>query len=211
MLILLQLVEMVKVFVGIGSNLGNRGQNICRAVAELEKLFKIVEISSVFETEPWGKVEGKWFYNCIAVIETKLMPQKVLEKLQEIEKAFGRKKKPKSLNWNARKKFSARAIDLDIIFYGSKIVNDKNLVIPHHEAHNRKFVLMPLCEIAPNFCHPVLKRTSIELLGLLDLAKGKNRTVSGAKSRDCIEFALVSRKRFSIKLLCNAGKNAKTA
>jgi 2-amino-4-hydroxy-6-hydroxymethyldihydropteridine diphosphokinase len=142
---------MSNVFISIGSNLGNKYQNIKSAISKLKKLGKILEISSLYITSPLENKNQPYFYNCVVEINTKLKPKELLKKIKEIEKNMGRKE--------SEKRYQPRIIDLDILFYGKKIVKSKTLTIPHKKLHQRKFVLWPLAEIAPNFIHPVLKKT----------------------------------------------------
>ncbi len=151
---------METVFVGMGSNLGNRKSNIKKALLEMKKHFKILKVSSIYETEKWGRTEGNSFYNCVAETETELSPKIVLEKLLEIEKIFGRKRKTKTNSTNSGNKvYLARKIDLDLLFYGKKVLKQKGLIVPHPKLQERNFVLVPLEEIAGGFVHPLLKKS----------------------------------------------------
>jgi len=142
---------MSNVFISIGSNLGNKYQNITSAISKLKKLGKILKISSLYITSPLENENQPYFYNCVVEINTKLKPKELLKKIKEIEKNIGRKE--------SKKRYQPRIIDLDILFYGKKIIKSKTLTIPHKKLHQRKFVLWPLAEIAPDFIHPVLKKT----------------------------------------------------
>lgn len=143
----------IKSYIGIGSNLGDRRKNIQLALNVLkEKKDVIVEkVSPFYETLPAGGPphQGK-FLNGAIEISTTLTPQELLKVLQEIEKALGRVRK---------ERWGPRTIDLDILFYGDLIVNEKGLIIPHPLIHKREFVLKPLLRIAPDFIHPVLKKS----------------------------------------------------
>ncbi|MBI2541443.1 2-amino-4-hydroxy-6-hydroxymethyldihydropteridine diphosphokinase [Candidatus Woesearchaeota archaeon] len=145
---------MTDVFVGIGSNIGHKEENIRKAVDLIKEKCKILKKSSLYETEPVGYREQDWFLNCAIEIETKLEPLELLEFLQSIEKKMGRIKKIKN---------GPRIIDMDILFYDNLFINEKNLIIPHPRLHERLFVLEPLKEIAPYFVHPVLNRKIKEL------------------------------------------------
>lgn len=144
-------------YIGIGSNLGNKRENYQEARERIAKIpkTKIVRESSLYESEPLGDSK-EWFVNGAVEIETDLRAELLLQKLKNIERAMGRKK--------VRKRWGARIIDLDILLFDNMILNKKNLKIPHPEMHNRKFVLIPLCEIAPQITHPVLAMTISELL-----------------------------------------------
>ena len=131
-------------YIGFGSNLGDREENIEKALSVLKKTegIKVRKISSIYETEPvGGPLQGK-FLNGVAEIETSLNPRKLLRCLKKIEKAVGRK--PGKVRWGPRE------IDLDILLYGDESVAEPDLKIPHPEMRKRGFVLKPLCEIAPD-------------------------------------------------------------
>lgn len=146
-----------QVYIGIGSNLGNKKENYLEALERIAKLPKtrILKESSLYESEPHGDSK-EWFVNGAIQIETEFKPEALLEKFKNIERAMGRKK--------VRKKWGARIIDLDILLYDSLMMNKKNLKIPHPEMQSRKFVLIPLSELAPQVVHPVLGATISELL-----------------------------------------------
>lgn len=151
------------VYIGIGSNLGNREINCRRALELLERKGIVVrQKSSLYETKPWGVKNQPPFLNMAVEIETELKPQELLELLKNVEIEVGRKK---SFKWGPR------TIDLDILLYGSLTFNENNLIIPHPFMHERDFVLEPLCEIAPDIKHPILKLRMRELLQML---KGKS-------------------------------------
>ncbi|GIW41145.1 MAG: 2-amino-4-hydroxy-6-hydroxymethyldihydropteridine diphosphokinase [Candidatus Binatia bacterium] len=154
-----------RAFIGIGSNLGDRVENYreaCRRIAELPHT-RIVKESSLYESEPLGDAKT-WFVNGVIEIETALSPQQLLSKLKAIEKAMGRKKV-------RGKRWGSRIIDLDILFYDREVVEQRNLKIPHKELQNRRFVLLPLSELAPMLVHPTLNMTVTELLAALKDSK----------------------------------------
>ena len=157
---------MVNSYIGIGSNLGNKEGNIKKAIDLLRKKCKILEISSLYKTEPVGYKNQDWFLNCVVEIDTNFKPKALLEFLKSIEKKLKRIKIIKN---------GPRIIDLDILFYDNKIIKTKNLTIPHPRLHKRLFVLEPLDEISPNFIHPILN-------------KSINKIKSNLKSKKSVEI-----------------------
>ncbi len=148
-------------YIGIGSNLGNRQENCLYAIELLQKKGIIVtKRSSLYETEPWGLKDQPRFLNMAIEIETGLEPAALLRILKGVERELGRPKahEEKSLKWGPR------IIDLDILLFDNIILNEDNLKIPHPLMHERDFVLRPLCEIAPDIKHPLLKVSIIDLL-----------------------------------------------
>jgi 2-amino-4-hydroxy-6-hydroxymethyldihydropteridine diphosphokinase len=147
---------MAIVYIGIGSNVGNRESNCRMAIERLnEKGIEVKKTSSMYETEPWGFKDQPKFINMVIEAETRLEPERLLIVLKDIEKEMGRKE---TVKWGPR------IIDLDILFYNDKIINQDELQIPHPYLHKRDFVLVPLSEIAPNKTHPILKKTIKELM-----------------------------------------------
>ena len=145
------------VFLGIGSNLGNRENNLEQAVARIEEhIGQVLKSSSIYITEPWGFKAEEEFLNIVVKIGTKLTPSGILGRILMIESLLGRVRD--------RKKYSSRLIDIDILLYEDKIVEEEILKIPHPLLHKRKFVLVPLCEIEPELIHPVLKKSLADLL-----------------------------------------------
>ena len=145
------------VYLLLGSNLGNRQQILAKAIELIdEKIGVIISQSKNYETKAWGKTDQPDFLNIAVCISTNLMPMEVLEQTQAIEEQLGRVR---------IEKWEARLIDIDIIFYEQEIINIPNyLHIPHPLVQERVFALEPLVEIAPDFIHPVLEKTVIELL-----------------------------------------------
>ncbi len=150
-------IEDKKIYLLLGSNLGDREVLLEEAVKMIEKkIGKVFSISSIYETDAWGKTDQPGFLNLALGVQTDLAPIELLNSILKIEKKLGRIRK---------EKWGARLIDIDVILYGSEIVNlGEKLKIPHIEMQNRKFVLQPLAEIAPNHIHPILKKTILELL-----------------------------------------------
>jgi len=147
---------MHKVFVGIGTNLGDRHKNIEDTFKNLQFYnLKIIKTSPVYETEPYGLREQPNFLNCVVEIETEEPPEELLKKFLKIEKEMGRERK---IPWGPR------IIDLDILFYENLIINEENLKIPHPDIENRFFVLKPLSDIAPRLVHPIFKKTIKQML-----------------------------------------------
>ncbi len=146
-----------KIFISLGTNQGNRLQNLQNAIDLIyEQIGSVLEISSVYETSSWG-FESEDFLNCCVAIHTLLTPEELLNKLKEVEISLGRKQKTKTT-------YEARIIDADILFYESITITTKNLTIPHVAIADRKFVLQPLADIASEYKHPVLQCTVADLL-----------------------------------------------
>lgn len=147
--------KLYRVILLLGSNIGEREAQIAKALVLLErKVGKIILQSSMYETDAWGKTDQPLFLNLCVDIETKLSPQDVLAKNLWIEADMGRVRD---------KKWGARVIDIDILFYGNEIVEEHNLKIPHPEFERRKFAIVPLMEIHPGFIHPVSSKTIQEV------------------------------------------------
>jgi 2-amino-4-hydroxy-6-hydroxymethyldihydropteridine diphosphokinase len=144
----------------LGSNLGNRETYLSQANAEIQKqVGNIVAKSSIYQTEAWGNTEQDDYLNQALAVETTIEPFELLEILQAIEKQLGRKRE---IIWGAR------TIDIDIIFYDQQIISTQTLTIPHSRIMERKFVLLPLCEIAPDFIHPVWQISVKEMLNICE-------------------------------------------
>ena len=148
-------------YLSVGSNMGDKELNILRAIGEIGKLpsTAIFSLSSFYETTPVGVSDQPDFCNAAVAIKTALKPAELLDKLLEIEtKVFKRKR---DLKWGPR------SIDLDILLYNDELIDTQKLKIPHPEMINRKFVLIPLAEIASSVLHPIEKRSIKELLDLV--------------------------------------------
>jgi len=147
---------MSKIYLSIGSNKGNRYSQIKEALNLIrEDIGGITSISKIYETKSWG-FESENFLNLCIAINSKLSPDKLLFSINSIEKKIGRKRDSQ--------KMKAREIDIDIIFYSNRIVNQKELIIPHPSLELRNFVLVPLNDIASDFIHPILSKSVKELL-----------------------------------------------
>ena len=142
------------VYLSLGSNLGERAANLKKAITALAELGRVVSTSSYYETEPVEFAAQPWFLNCVVRLSTQKMPKQLLSAILELEKELGRRRTPKK---------GPRIIDIDILLFANSVIETKTLVVPHPAMHQRRFVLEPLSEIAPEIRHPVLKRTVREL------------------------------------------------
>lgn len=143
------------VYLALGTNLGDRRANLHGALAGLDAFSRVELISTIFETTPWGYADQPDFYNMAARLTTDLAPHPLLDALKQLEKALGRV---------TAFRYGPRIIDLDILLYDDLILNTPDLTIPHPLMEGRAFVLLPLAEIAPDFCVPGLNATVTELL-----------------------------------------------
>ncbi|MEN6453636.1 MAG: 2-amino-4-hydroxy-6-hydroxymethyldihydropteridine diphosphokinase [Prolixibacteraceae bacterium] len=148
---------MARLFLLLGGNLGDKERTFAHARVRLEEeLGNITQMSSVYETEPWGFRSDYLFWNQIILIETKWSPGEVLRKTKVIEQELGRVRKAE--------RYSSRLIDIDLLFYDDLVFHEPQLELPHPRIIDRRFVLEPLAEIAPNMLHPVFRQTIMELL-----------------------------------------------
>lgn len=148
---------MTRVYAGLGSNLGNKRENINRAIDRIDACEEIcvMEKSSFYDTTPVGGPPQPDYVNCVIGLETEIEPQALLKEFKKIEIELGRKP---GVRWGPR------VVDLDILLYEDRIVNNHNLKIPHERMHERVFVLEPLCEISPDIKHPVSGMSIFEML-----------------------------------------------
>jgi 2-amino-4-hydroxy-6-hydroxymethyldihydropteridine diphosphokinase len=146
---------MFRVYLGLGSNVGDRFGFLGKGLNELEKHIVIKSLSSVYETEPWGVEHQNRYLNIVLEIETQMYPLELLEKIRHIETKLGKKK---------QSHMEPRTIDIDILLYNGWSFENNILSIPHPELERRRFVLEPLTEIAPMVVHPILGKTMISLL-----------------------------------------------
>ncbi len=159
----------MNVYLSFGSNKGNRTQNIQNAYKLTNSnVGIIIKKSTLYETKSWGYDDSKYL-NSVILTDTNLSPQELLYQIQKIEQQIGRTQKTIK-NPDGTYTYSARVIDIDILFYEHQIINLPELIIPHPHIALRRFVLEPMCEIAPNFEHPILKRSVSELLS--DIIEG---------------------------------------
>ena len=158
-----------RVYLSLGSNIGDRAANLKSAIQELSRLGKVAAVSSFYETEPVEFTNQPWFLNCAVALDTEKTPGQLLRALLAIERAMGRRRTQQK---------GPRKIDVDILLFADSSVNTAALTIPHPAMHERRFVLEPLAEIAPDARHPVLNKTVRELRDSLPSGQAVRR-VSG--------------------------------
>jgi 2-amino-4-hydroxy-6-hydroxymethyldihydropteridine diphosphokinase len=165
---------MARVFLSLGSNLGDRLECLRQSIERLRALPQVqfLDASPLYRTEPWELPPGRhadedaWFFNCVVAIETTLEPLSLLERLQNVEAALGRRR---GAGTPEEERFQPRPIDIDILAYGDRVISAPDqLHIPHLLMHERRFVLRPLADLAPEWEHPVLYQTVQELLAGLE-------------------------------------------
>lgn len=147
----------VKTFIGLGSNIGNREENIIKTIDFIAQKYNVISKSSLYTSEPWGYNSSSQFVNAVICIKTNEDPITLFQFLKNTEIKFGRIQKK-------TEQYEDRIIDLDILFIGDLVLKNEFLTIPHKEIQNRKFVLVPLNEIEPNLNHPFLNTTVNKLL-----------------------------------------------
>lgn len=149
---------MNRIFLITGGNIGDRKKSLKVAAALVEKrIGKIIRSSKIYETDAWGITNQSSFYNQVLIVESDFSANKVMQKILKIEKEMGRIRTIKN---------AARIIDIDILFFNNETVNKQNLIIPHPEIANRRFVLVALNELVPEMIHPVLKKSIADLLSI---------------------------------------------
>lgn len=149
------------VYIGIGSNVGDREKNIREAVGKVDapEDTRLVEVSKIYETEPVGYVDQDRFLNAVCKIQTLASPENLVSRLQEIEKSL---KRERNIRWGPR------TIDLDVLFYDDLVTDNEKIIIPHPRLHERLFVLKPLCDISPYLVHPILKERCYTIMESLE-------------------------------------------
>jgi 2-amino-4-hydroxy-6-hydroxymethyldihydropteridine diphosphokinase len=161
-------------YLSLGSNVGDRAQQLRDAQARLSAAGRVVATSSLYETEPVEFTDQPWFLNCAVALETEKDPQELMATILGIEKEMGRRRVQKK---------GPRSIDIDILLFGDAVIDSPELTLPHPAMHQRRFVLEPLAEIASEVQHPLLKKTIRELLAALPDGQSVRRIQSDCSQR----------------------------
>jgi len=159
------------VYLSLGSNVGDRAAQLREGQARLATVGPVVAVSSLYETEPVEFTEQPWFLNCAVALETATTPQQLMTTILGVEEEMGRRRVQRK---------GPRSIDIDILLFGDKIIDSPELTIPHPAMQQRRFVLEPLVEIAPEVVHPVFKRTIRELRDALPEGQSVRRVASSS-------------------------------
>lgn len=148
------------IYLSLGTNIGNRADNLKQAISSLPPQMTVKAKSKVYETPPWGYTEQDNFLNQVVKTSTYLEPEPLLKHIKRLEVALGRK---------ATFRYGPRLIDIDILFYDDLVLDTPPLVVPHPHLHERGFVLLPMMDIAPDLVHPVMQKKIRELVGSCDM------------------------------------------
>jgi 2-amino-4-hydroxy-6-hydroxymethyldihydropteridine diphosphokinase len=143
------------IYLGLGTNLGDRAQNLRQALAGLKQWMTVTAVSPIYETEPWGVTDQPLFWNMCVAGETAVSPHTLLTHLKQLEQEIGR---------TPTRRWGPRLIDIDILFYDDLVLQSDNLTIPHPGIPQRAFVLVPLVDIAPDWVHPQSQKTVREMM-----------------------------------------------
>jgi 2-amino-4-hydroxy-6-hydroxymethyldihydropteridine diphosphokinase len=162
-------------YLSLGSNVGDRAAQLRDALTRLSTAGRVVAVSSFYETEPVEFTQQPWFLNCVVALETAKTPQQLVDAILQIEQEMGRRRTQNK---------GPRSIDIDILLFGDTIMDSNELTIPHPAMHQRRFVLEPLAEIAPEVQHPVLKKTIRELQDALPEGQAVRRVQRSEKAND---------------------------
>lgn len=157
------------VYLSLGSNIGARAVNLEVAISRLDELGRVVGVSSFYETEPVEVTAQPMFLNCVVALETELLPPQFMRAVLEVERQMGRRRTQKK---------GPRTIDIDILLFGNAVIDTPDLTVPHPAMHQRRFVLEPLVEIAPDVRHPALRKTAKELRNALQPGTQKVRKLA---------------------------------
>ena len=163
------------IYLSLGSNLGDRANHLRKAIARLESVGRVVSVSSFYETAPVEVTNQPWFLNCIVELETAQTPEQLLQDVLAIEREMGRRRTQSK---------GPRTVDLDILLFGDTVMNLPGLTIPHAAMHERRFVLEPLAEIAPDARHPILQRTARDLLNALPIGQTVRKMAANEREKE---------------------------
>lgn len=150
---------MERCYILFGSNMGDKEALFAQACLLINnRCGRVVQVSAAYESEPWGFEAEEWFLNRVIVVETEKGPEELLQQLLEIERELGRIRHPEIQG------YTSRTADLDLLYFGQRVINTDTLIVPHPRLHLRRFALVPMCEVAPEWVHPVFGLTQQELL-----------------------------------------------
>ena len=159
------------IYLSLGSNLGDRAANLRRAIERLAALGTVEAVSAFYETEPVELTAQPWFLNCAVKFDTERMPRQLIAGILNLEQNMGRQRIQKN---------GPRIIDIDILLFGTSVIDMPSLTVPHPKLHERRFVLEPLVEIAPDVRHPVFKRTMRQLRDALAPGQTVRRVIESS-------------------------------